>query len=315
MAREPESNEIRFSRVYDAPVRAVWDAWTDLAQVEKWWGPRGFTLTTHEKDLRPGGSWRYTMHGPDGTDYPNITTYHVVEPLAKLVYDHGATPSTPPLFRVTVNFAEKEGKTTMNMTFVFATPDAARDIAQFIKQAQGYSTWDRLAEHLVDARAGVPCFVITESIEAERAQVFAMWTSPERLARWLPPKGTELRVLHGEIAQGKSATMEFAGRHGVLRACFDYQTIEAPERLVYEQVFVDEAGQPLSTPFGGPFPARLRMSVLFTEESGGYTRVRVVCEPQGAFTAEQLAAFVAERGGMTTGWGGSFDALEAELAG
>ena len=39
------------------------------------------------------------MHGPDGTDYPNIATYLEVEPLANLVYDHGVTETTPPLCR------------------------------------------------------------------------------------------------------------------------------------------------------------------------------------------------------------------------
>jgi uncharacterized protein YndB with AHSA1/START domain len=71
MVAKNKSNEIRITRIYDAPVQAVWDAWTDPEQVAKWWGPRGFSLTTHSKDLRPGGSWNYTMHGPDGVDYPN----------------------------------------------------------------------------------------------------------------------------------------------------------------------------------------------------------------------------------------------------
>ena len=54
MAARNDSNEIRLTRVYDAPRAAVWDAWTDPEQVAKWWGPRGFTLTTHSKDLRAG---------------------------------------------------------------------------------------------------------------------------------------------------------------------------------------------------------------------------------------------------------------------
>jgi uncharacterized protein YndB with AHSA1/START domain len=83
MAAKNKSNEIKITRVYDAPVEAVWDAWTDPEQVAQWWGPRGFTLTTHSKDLRPGGSWAYTMHGPDGTDYPNKTHYFEVEKHAK----------------------------------------------------------------------------------------------------------------------------------------------------------------------------------------------------------------------------------------
>src|SRR5580698_2640991 len=123
MPAKNKSNEIRITRLYDAPVDAVWDAWTDPEQTAQWWGPRGFTLTTHSKDLRPGGSWSYIMHGPDGTDWPNYTTYHEVEKHKKLVYDHGAAgKGSPPLFRVTVIFSETKGKTKMEMTMSFVSP-------------------------------------------------------------------------------------------------------------------------------------------------------------------------------------------------
>jgi uncharacterized protein YndB with AHSA1/START domain len=79
MSEKNKSNEIRITRIYGAPVKAVWEAWTDPKQAAQWWGPRGFTLTTHSKDLRPGGSWIYTMHGPDGVGYPNKTVYLEVE--------------------------------------------------------------------------------------------------------------------------------------------------------------------------------------------------------------------------------------------
>src|ERR1700761_6142593 len=113
MPEENKSNEIRIIRVYDAPVQAVWDAWTDPKQVAQWWGPRGFTITTHSKDLRVGGTWDYTMHGPDGVDYPNVTKYLEVEKYSRLVYDHGGTHDKPALFRVSVNFSESAGKTKM----------------------------------------------------------------------------------------------------------------------------------------------------------------------------------------------------------
>src|SRR5215510_7884765 len=112
MATKP--NEIQITRSYNAPLKAVWDAWVDPAQAAHWWGPRGFTITTHSKDLRPGGSWVYTMHGPDGTDYPNITQYLEVEKHSRLVYDHGGNADRPPLFRVTVQFSEAAGKTKMD---------------------------------------------------------------------------------------------------------------------------------------------------------------------------------------------------------
>src|SRR5476649_2587722 len=126
MSDTNESREIRIQRLYDAPLQAVWDAWTDPAQAALWWGPRGYTLTTHSKDVRTGGHWDYTMHGPDGTDYPNTTQYLEVLPLAKLVYDHGGNADQPPMFRVTVLFDEVDGKTRMDMSMRLPPPRPPR---------------------------------------------------------------------------------------------------------------------------------------------------------------------------------------------
>src|SRR5277367_1043529 len=126
MTAKNNSNEIRITRIYDAPVQLVWDAWTDPKQVAQWWGPRGFTITTHSKDLKAGGHWSYTMHGPDGVDYPNKTKYFEVEECAKLVYDHGGNDDQAPLFRVTVLFSESKGKTKMDMCMTLPTPEAAQ---------------------------------------------------------------------------------------------------------------------------------------------------------------------------------------------
>jgi uncharacterized protein YndB with AHSA1/START domain len=248
MASRSKSSDIRLTRVYDAPAQAVWDAWTIPEQVEKWWGPRGFTLTTHSKDLRVGGSWRYTMHGPDGVDYPNVTKYFVVEPCQKLVYDHGGTDDTPPLFRVTVTFTEANGKTTMEMIMSLASPEIAAETAKFIKKAGGNATWDRLAEHLDRTATGKPTFVINRTFEAPIARVFEMWTSPEHLASWLPPVGTEMRFLRSEIAPGKSTLFVITGEHGAMYVRAEYLAIEPPRRIVYAQQFVDEREQPAAAP-------------------------------------------------------------------
>jgi len=309
MARS-RSNEIRLTRVYDAPARAVWDAWTIPEQVAEWWGPRGFTLTTHHKDLRVGGTWRYTMHGPDGVDYPNVTTYYVVEPHQKLVYDHGATDHTPPLFRVTVTFAEANGKTTMEMIFALASPEAAAETAKFIKKAGGNATWDRLAEHL-DRASGKSSFVLNRTFEAPIARVFEMWTKAEHLVMWLPPAGTRMRFLRSEIAVGKSTFFVITGEHGTMHVRAEYLVIEPPRRIVYAQQFVDEREQPAPAPGAEIWPATLETTVLFTEEAPDRTRVTVTTEPHGETTAAELEAFVHERSGMTLGWTGSFDALEA----
>lgn len=313
MTEKASSSDLRITRVYDAPLRAVWDAWTVVEQVEKWWGPRGFTLTTHSKDLRVGGTWRYTMHGPDGVDYPNVTLYHVVEPYRKLVYDHGATDDTPPLFRVTVTFEEVDGKTKMEMISSLPSPEAAAQIAKHIKKAGGEATWDRLAEHLCLRETGKASFVINRTFAAPIARVFEMWTRPEHLARWLAPVGTELRFLRSEIAPGKSTLFAITGGHGTMHVRAEYLAIEPPRRIVYAQQFVDEREQLASAPGAEVWPATLLNTVLLAEEAPDRTRVTVTTEPQGAASAEELAAFVGERAGMTLGWTGSFDTLEARL--
>ncbi|MFO0614953.1 MAG: SRPBCC family protein [Polyangiaceae bacterium] len=300
--------------MYDAPVSVVWDAWTVSEQVEQWWGPRGFTITTHEKDLRAGGFWRYTMHGPDGVDYPNITKYHVVEPHKKLVYDHGATEKTPPLFQVTVTFAEQDGRTTMEMVYRLQSEEAAAQTRKRIKQANGNSTWDRLAEHVVRSVTGRTSFVINRTFDAPIARVFEMWTSPTELVKWLPPTGSAMRFLRSEIAPGKSTLFVITGPHGTMHVRAEYLAIEPPRRIVYLQQFVDEREQPAPAPHTEAWPAMLRNTVLFAAEAPDRTRVTVTTESHGQATSAELEALVRERAGMTVGWTGSFDALETVLS-
>jgi uncharacterized protein YndB with AHSA1/START domain len=84
--------EIVATRVFDAPRELVFQMWTDPQHISNWYGPRGFTTTTHEMDVRPGGVWRHVMHGPDGTDYPNEIVYLEVVKPERLVYDHVSEP-------------------------------------------------------------------------------------------------------------------------------------------------------------------------------------------------------------------------------
>jgi uncharacterized protein YndB with AHSA1/START domain len=315
MPAKNKSNEIQITRVYDAPVEAVWDAWTDPDQVGKWWGPRGFTLTTHSKDLRVGGHWTYTMHGPDGTDYPNKTLYYEVEPGHKLVYDHGSTDDRPPLFRVTVLFTDLGGKTKMDMTMALATPEAAEETRKFIKQAGGNATWDRLAEYLEHESAGKEKFVINRSFDAPLALMFEMWTDPKHFANWLPPTGFTMQFLRADIRPGGSSFFCMTNGAGAeMYGRAKYLTIEKPNRLIYTQQFCDKNENISRHPMSPVWPETMLTTVELIEEGPNQTRVTVTWEPHGNVTPEELAAFVQARGGMTQGWTGSFDKLEAYLA-
>ncbi len=315
MAASEPANEIHLTRVYDAPVEMVWDAWTDPAQVAQWWGPRGFTLTTHAKDLRPGGIWHYTMHGPDGVDYPNKTVYHEVEECQKLVYDHGGYDDRPPLFRVSVRFSVSGNQTTMHFVMALPTAEQAEATRRFIRQAGGNATWDRLAEYLDRQTTGKEHFVINRTFEAPLELMFDMWTNPAHVARWLPPAGFEMRFLRADIRPGGSAFFVMTNRAGItLHGRFEYQQIQRPNLVVYTQQFCDEQENISRHPLAPVWPATMLSTVLLTAETSERTRVTLTSECTGQFTAEELQAFIAERPGMTQGWTGSFDKLEELLA-
>ena len=309
--KKAKSNEIKITRVYDAPVKAVWDAWTDLKQVAQWWGPRGFTITTHSKELKPGGVWHYTMHGPDGTDYPNKTLYHVVEKHARLVYDHGGYDDRPPLFRVTVTFADVKGKTKMEMSMAFATPEIAGEMHHFIKKANGYSTWDRLAEYLEKESSGKDKFVINRSFDASIELMYQMWTQPEHLAKWLPPTGMTMEFKRANIQPGGESVYSMGNGQGMkLYGRARYLEMERPRRLVYTQQFLDQNEKISRHPMAPTWPETMKTTVLLTEEGPDRTRVTVTWEVDGQATADELDTFIQARGGMTQGWTGSFDKLE-----
>ena len=146
----PADREIVTTRVVDAPRERVWKAWTDREQVAQWWGPNGFTNTIHEMDLRPGGVWRFVMHGPDGTDYRNKIIYEEIVKPERLVYNHFSEDvDEPGQFHVTMTFAEQAGRTVLSMQMLFETA-AERDrvVKEYGAIEGGEQTLDRLAAYL-----------------------------------------------------------------------------------------------------------------------------------------------------------------------
>ncbi len=314
MSEKNKSNEIRINRIYNAPVQIVWDAWTDPQQVALWWGPRGFTITTHSKDLRIGGSWNYTMHGPDKVDYPNSTKYFEVEKDKRLVYDHGGYEDRPPMFRVAVNFSEVHGQTKMEMTMTLPTPEAAAETKKFIKKAGGDSTWDRLAEYLDKKVTGKNSFVINRTFETSLTTMFEMWANPKHFSKWLAPTGFNMEFIRSEIKPGGSTFYFMTDDSGVkMYGRAEYKKISKPTELIYTQQFCDENEKVSRHPMASTWPETMLTTVTLTEETQMDTRVTVSWEPYGNCTTEELDTFIQAKSGMTIGWTGSFDKLEDYL--
>ena len=116
-ADSPVDRELATSRLLDAPRERVFRAFSDPARLARWWGPKGFTNTFQEFDLRPGGAWRFVMHAPNGADYANESVFVEVSPPAHLVLRHLSRPR----FELTVTLAEEGGKTRIGWRQRFDT--------------------------------------------------------------------------------------------------------------------------------------------------------------------------------------------------
>ncbi len=314
-ATKNKSNEIKLIRVYDAPVKMVWDAWIEPDQVAQWWGPRGFTITSHSKDIRAGGHWHYTMHGPDGVDYVNKTRYLEVENYAKMVYDHGGNDEQKPLFRVTVLFKEIGGKTHMDMTMALPTPEAAEQTRQIIKKANGNSTWDRLAEYLEKDSSKKEVFFINRSFQVPLETLFDAWTQPDQVALWMAPKGFTMKFIRVDLRPGGEGFYSMSAETGgpAMYGKTKYLEIQRPSRLVYTQQFCDAEGKVSRHPMSATWPQTLLTTVVFTAEGPNQSRVTLTWEPTDNPSSVEIETFVKARAGMTGGWTGSFDALEDYL--
>ena len=142
--------EIVLSRLLDAPRELVFAAWTDPKQVVQWWGPRGFTTTSHEMSVTPGGVWRFVMHGPDGRDYKNKIIFTEVVKPERLVYHHaGEDEHEDVRFHVTVTFQAQGRKTLLTMRSLFATAQERDEvITKYGATEGGKQTLERLAAHV-----------------------------------------------------------------------------------------------------------------------------------------------------------------------
>jgi uncharacterized protein YndB with AHSA1/START domain len=146
----PTGNEVVFSRLIAAPVALVWEIWSDVRHLHEWFGPAGFTATTQEFAFAPGGVWRFTMHGPDGTDYPTRIVFRTIEPKTRIVYANSwDLPDAPLDFTVVVTFATEGEGTRLVLHMTFANDAAMRTaVERYGVLRGGIETFERLAAYV-----------------------------------------------------------------------------------------------------------------------------------------------------------------------
>lgn len=147
MATTTADREIVVTRVIDAPRGIVFAAFTEREHVEEWWVPSG--TTTHEWNVKPGGLWRYSMPGPDGTQNPFKVKFIEIAKPTRLVYDFGPdAENAPEPVRTTVTFEEQNGKTKVTLQLLFATAAEREEAVKYGGVKGAKLALDNLADYL-----------------------------------------------------------------------------------------------------------------------------------------------------------------------
>jgi len=206
---DTSDREIVITRVLDAPRELVWDAWSDPKQVVQWWGPRGFTTTIQEMDVRPGGVWRHIMRGPDGTEYPNKSVFLEVVKPERVVYSHGGGRKGDPSaqFEATWTFEAQGDKTKLTVHMVFPSA-SARDLVVKTYNAieGGNQTLDRLGEKLaatpviIERIFNAPIETVWKAI-TNKDDMKQWWSHMDALESFKPEVGfeTQFTIRHNDI--------------------------------------------------------------------------------------------------------------------
>lgn len=236
----PSPTEIHFSRFIAAPLTWVWRAHTEQGQLERWWGPEGYSITTHAMDVQPGGCWKFMMRGPGvstdpnapfggpPTDYPNLIRYQEVVHGHKLVWSHGDFDEV--LFEVTTTF-QTEGEGTRLETTMRLPTQAERDAKATYAVPGHASTMLKLEAYLRQPHHELS---FTRELPLPVAKVWEAWTVREQLMPWFCPKPWQVVACEIDLRPGGAFRTLMQGPNGEtedLMSC--YLVVEPERRLVW----------------------------------------------------------------------------------
>lgn len=145
---EIHDRTVTIKRTFNAPIKLVWEAWTQPDHIAQWWGSKGMDTKVIEHDFRVGGHWKYTMLMPDGNEFITDGIYSIIVELEKIFSSANFKPMTE---GVEIQSLFKEDGDKTNFTFNVVHPTKEYRIQQEqmgILNGWG-SVFDRLDAYLV----------------------------------------------------------------------------------------------------------------------------------------------------------------------
>jgi uncharacterized protein YndB with AHSA1/START domain len=137
--------EIVTTRIVNFPINITFKAWIDPNHLKNWWGPKGFTNTFNEFDLRPGGKWSFIMHGPDKGNYPNECEFIKIDEPNLIFWKRHSKP----LFKVLATFEEvSSAKTKIVFKMIFDSAEECNKLKPYVVD-KNEENFDRLEVELI----------------------------------------------------------------------------------------------------------------------------------------------------------------------
>lgn len=129
------------TRDFPYPRETVFAAFEDTDQLARWWGPEGFTNTITEFEFHPGGSWKITMHAPDGADYPNESRFTAISRPETIAFEHAGPVHHYHMIMRYDELSDSSCRLTWEMTF--DSEEHLSNMREFIQPANEQN-FDRL---------------------------------------------------------------------------------------------------------------------------------------------------------------------------
>jgi uncharacterized protein YndB with AHSA1/START domain len=147
----PSDQEVMLTRVFDAPRRMVFDAFTKPDLLKRWFGPRGWSLSQCEVDLKVGGKWRFVLRSPEGQEMGMSGVWRELQPYDRIVHTE-SFDDFPGESQVTTVLTEKDGKTTLQATVRYASKEVRDAVIASGMEHGAAESYDKLNEMFATAQ-------------------------------------------------------------------------------------------------------------------------------------------------------------------
>ncbi len=307
--------QIITTRLISASRALVWKMLTTPEHLKHFWGPDGFTNTFKKYDLRVGGEALFTMHGPDGTDYPNRFIFLTIDAPHLLRFDHdnGGEGEFNHKFTGEIELTDEAGKTRIELRLIEASIEARDAIAQFALEG-GRQNLDRLAAYVAPMAEAKNLFEIERSFPVSQERLFRACTDVKEMMQWFAPPGMTTIKAEQDLRPGGIYHYGLvSGQGNEMWGKVTYKEITPHSRLVYLQSFSDSQGGLTRHPMAPNWPQEMITVMEFIVEGAKQTRLKISWIYAGADTTEG-ETFRAAHEGMSGGWSGTLDSLQTYLA-